>query len=51
MAEVTDTMAPLMVTTMVTGIAIIVVQGVAPVIGDDIRGWGKVSNLGSFPLP
>ena len=37
MAVVMDTMAILMATTMVTGIVIIVVQGVALAIGDEIK--------------
>jgi len=40
MAVVTDTMAILMATTMVTGIVIMVVQGVALVIGDEIKEQG-----------
>ena len=43
MVMVMDTMAILMATTMgsvVTGIAIIMVQGVAPVIGDEIKEQG-----------
>jgi hypothetical protein len=37
LAVVMDTMAILMATTMVTGIVIIVVQGVALAIGDEIK--------------
>jgi hypothetical protein len=40
MAVVTDTMAILMATTMVTEIVIIVVQGVALAIGDEIKEQG-----------
>jgi len=40
MAVVTDTMAILMATTMVTGTLIIVVQGVALAIGDEIKEQG-----------
>jgi hypothetical protein len=36
MAVVMDTMAILMATTMVTGIVIIVVQGVALPVGDEV---------------
>jgi hypothetical protein len=41
MAVVMDTMAILMATTMVTGIVIIVVQGVALAIGDEIKEQGE----------
>jgi len=41
MAVVMDTMAILMATTMVTGIVIMVVQGVALAIGDEIKEQGK----------
>ena len=48
MAMVMDTMVIPMATTMetmVTGIVVIMVQGVAPVIGGEMKGQGKVSNL------
>jgi hypothetical protein len=41
MAVVMDIMAILMATTMVTGIVIIVVQGVALAIGDEIKEQGE----------
>ncbi len=43
-----DTMAILMATTMetiVTGIMVAVILGVAPVIGDETEGGGNASNL------
>jgi len=49
-----DTMAILMATTieaMVTGIVVIVVQGVVRVIGDEIKAHGKASTIiEAFPL-
>jgi hypothetical protein len=47
MAMVMDTMAILKAATMetmVTGIVVIVVQGVDPVIGDEIKEQGTTSN-------
>jgi hypothetical protein len=46
MVMVMDTMAILMATTieaMVTGIVVIIVRGMAPVIGDEIKAHGKAS--------
>jgi hypothetical protein len=57
-AMVMDTMAILKATAIVTGIVITIVQGVAPVIGDEIEGRGKASHLlrlspgsGNIPTP
>ena len=57
MAMVMDTMAILMATTMVTGIVIIVVQGVALAISDEIKEHGdslqkkELPHLGCIFLP
>jgi hypothetical protein len=43
---VMDTMGILIATdmeTVVTGIMVIMIQGVVPVIGDEIKEWGKAS--------
>jgi hypothetical protein len=50
MAMVTDTMAILVATVMVTGIVIIAVQGVALAIGDETKEQvGKNSDGGVWP--